>query len=77
MNADGSGLRQLTDNTVPDLTPSWSPDGSRIVFHRRVGDRGQFQLFLIDADGTHERQLTFPPGFNAFPNWGASATVSR
>src|SRR5437867_5831946 len=70
MNADGTGQVQLTDNNVPDLTPSWSPDGKRIVFHRRVGGRGQFQLFLVNADGTGEVQLTFPPGLNAFPNWG-------
>src|SRR6266516_845189 len=51
MNADGTGQVQLTDNTIGDLTPSWSPDGKKIVFHRRVGGRGQFQLFLINADG--------------------------
>jgi Tol biopolymer transport system component len=70
MNADGTGQVQLTDNNVPDLTASWSPDGKRIVFHRRAGGRGQFQLFLMNADGTGEVQLTFPPGLNAFPNWG-------
>jgi TolB protein len=70
MNADGSGVRQLTDNTIGDLTPSWSPDGRKIVFHRRVGERGQFQLFVIDGDGRNEKQLTFPPGLNGFPNWG-------
>jgi len=70
MNADGTGQMQLTDNSVPDLTASWSPDGKRIVFHRRVGGRGQFQLFSVNADGTGEVQLTFPPGLNAFPNWG-------
>ncbi len=70
MNADGTGQVQLTENAIGDLTPSWSPDGKKIVFHRRVGERGQFQLFLINPDGTGEKQLTFPPGLNAFPNWG-------
>ena len=61
---------RLTDNTLGDLTPSWSPDGKQIVFHRRVGWRGQFQLFMINADGTGERQLTGPPGLSVFLRWG-------
>ena len=70
MNADGTGQVQLTDNAIQDLSPSWSPDGRKIVFHRPVGGPGRFQLFLMNADGTSEIQLTFPPGLNAFPNWG-------
>src|SRR3954469_2282602 len=31
MNADGSGMRQVTFNTVDDGAPSWSPDGDRLV----------------------------------------------
>lgn len=69
MNADGTGVTRLTSNGVPELTPSWSPDGRQIVFHRPVGGRAQFQLFLINADGTGERQLTFPPGNSAFASW--------
>ncbi|MGI8919016.1 MAG: hypothetical protein ACR2H6_10475 [Pyrinomonadaceae bacterium] len=70
MNADGTGVARLTNNAVPELTPSWSPDGRQIVFHRAMGGRGQFQLFLINADGTGEKQLTSPPGLNGFANWG-------
>jgi TolB protein len=77
MNADGTGQVQLTENAIGDLTPSWSPDGKKIVFHRRVGERGQFQLFLINPDGTGEKQLTFPPGLNAFPNWGEVRVRTR
>jgi Tol biopolymer transport system component len=62
---------RLTNNTIGDLTPTWSPVGTRIMFHRRVRGRGQFQLFLINADGTVEKQVTSPPGLGGFPNWGA------
>src|SRR5215475_6395225 len=35
MNADGSGQAQLTNNTVDDGTPTFSPlDGQKILFHR-------------------------------------------
>jgi predicted Rossmann-fold nucleotide-binding protein len=32
-------------NDVRDLTSSWSPDGKKIVFHRRVGVRVNFSFF--------------------------------
>ena len=78
---DPAGLTrlQLTDNTVPDLTPTFSPDGTRIVFHRPVGVVGGVptqQQFTIpstrDPDGPFAAatQLTSPPGGNLFANWG-------
>ena len=70
MNADGSGQKRITNNRVPELTLSWSPDGKHLLFHRAIGGQGQFQLFTINADGTGEKQLTFPPGFSGFANWG-------
>jgi TolB protein len=77
MNADGSGRVQLTDNSVVDLTPSWSPDGQQILFHRTVGamGSGNQQLFVMNADGTQQTQLTFGTptsgdGINNLANWG-------
>ena len=37
INADGTALRQLTDDWYADLQPAWSPDGRTIAF---VTDRG-------------------------------------
>jgi len=70
MDSDGSNQRRITYNDVPELTPTWSPDGKQLIFHRAVGGPGQFQLFTINADGTGEKQITFPPGFSGFANWG-------
>jgi Tol biopolymer transport system component len=67
MNADGTNFVQLTDNGVFDGTPTFSPDGQKIVFHRGPAPQ---QMWMMNADGTGQMQLTFPPGFNNLANWG-------
>ncbi len=49
---------------------SWSPDGLRLAFSE-ADQHGSLQLHLIDADGTHQVQLThFPAAQNATqPTW--------
>ena len=61
MNADGTNIRQLTDNKFPDEYPDWSPDGSMIVFHSGRGDTfDEYDIYLIETDGrvNSERRLT-------------------
>jgi Tol biopolymer transport system component len=67
MNADGSGVRQLTANALDDETPSWSPDGHKLVFQRDfnpIAEQVDYDLFTMHADGTHQRNLTSSPGVN-------------
>jgi len=55
MNANGTGLRKLTDNTAVDAAPSWSPDGGKIVF---TSDRdGSFELYSMNADGSQQQMI--------------------
>jgi Tol biopolymer transport system component len=67
MNANGSGVRQLTANRFDDEFPSWSPDGRRLVFQRDfdpVVGQVDYDLFTMQADGSHQRNLTRSPGIN-------------
>jgi len=51
VNRDGSGIANLTnDETVHDMFPSWSPDGTQILFSRADGSGG-FDLFTMPAPG--------------------------
>ena len=62
MNANGSGLRQVTYNTVDDGAPAWSPNGDRLVFHRWLDNDSQADLMTVRVNGTDERNLTRSPG---------------
>ena len=58
---------------VADAKPRISPDGSHIIFTSAVGgvSTGDVtsQLFVMDIDGTHVRQLTDDSYINADPAW--------
>ena len=62
MNADGSGQRQVTFNTVDDGGPAWSPDGDRLLIHRWNDNFTNADLMTMRVDGTHERYVTHSPG---------------
>lgn len=69
MNANGSGLRQLTraKSWERNLSPSWSPDGKQITF---VSNRYTHpQIFVMNADGSNQRQLTTQGKYNQAPKW--------
>src|SRR5918996_184188 len=63
MNADGSGIEQLTTCRLPDCDadaggdshPSWSPDGTRVAFSRFNGTHEE--LWVVGADGSEPRPL--------------------
>jgi hypothetical protein len=48
--------RNLTRNEGPDTNPVWSPDGKRIAFIS--GRDGSLQLYVMNADGSKQRNLT-------------------
>ena len=70
MNPDGTGVRQLTANTLDDEFPSWSPDGRRLVFQRDldpVEDEVDYDLFTMQADGSHQVNRTRNPAIDYDP----------
>lgn len=63
----GEPVRRLTNSPAIDTAPSFSPDGSRIVF---VSNRtGGPQLFIMNSDGSDVRQLTTSGSYNCSPDW--------
>ena len=58
MRADGTEIRQLTDHAGYDGGPFFSPEGQRIIFRADRNQDDHLQLFVMNTDGTGERQLT-------------------
>jgi dipeptidyl aminopeptidase/acylaminoacyl peptidase len=64
---DGTGLRQMTTGREQDGSPSFSPDGSRVLF--TSSRSGSSQLWTMPVDGGEPTQLTdFAPGVSD-PLW--------
>ncbi len=80
MNGDGSGQRWLTLSAAG--RPAWSPDGGRIAFEtlRHAGSRAcsdnspspdacNWEIYVMNADGSGQRRLTRSPGLDRYPAW--------
>ncbi|HLO14336.1 MAG TPA: protein kinase, partial [Anaerolineales bacterium] len=77
VNADRTGLTQITNMEQGACQPSWSPDGKQLVFISPCLGRGEFfetiynesSLYMINADGAGLKQLTPAPGSDFEPAW--------
>ena len=71
MNAtDGSNRTRLTNNTIADGQPSYSPDGTKILF--ASGDAlnpNGIEIYVMNADGSNRAQLTSNTVTDGFPAW--------
>jgi Tol biopolymer transport system component len=68
-NADGSGLKQVTNLGKANWAPFYHPTGKKIIFSsNHHSTRGyDFQLYMINEDGTGLEQITSESIFNSFP----------
>jgi len=77
VNVDGTGLTQITNMDKGACQPTWSPDGSQIVFISPCRARSDFYenaykdsgLYLINADGTGQKALSTIPSSDFDPSW--------
>jgi Tol biopolymer transport system component len=76
MNSDGSAQTRLTDDLGNDDSPSWSPDGSKIVFR---SDRERdccdptAQVWSMNADGTSQVNLSQSGNGDYSASWSSNA----
>jgi TolB protein len=67
IGVDGSNRVQLTEKQGDNEAPSWSPDGSLIVFNSTR--EGRSKIYIMTAFGTDQRRLISMPGEQTNPKW--------
>jgi eukaryotic-like serine/threonine-protein kinase len=74
INADGTGLKQVTPSPGSDFEPVWSPDGKQIAF---TSVRGGFrQIYALDVDSLAVTLLTNTTDAieSSEPSWSPDGT---
>jgi Tol biopolymer transport system component len=69
MQADGTGVRRLTDAPGYDGGPFISPDGQWIVYRTDRKKPEHLQIHVIGIDGKNDTALTDTNGVNWGPYW--------
>ena len=68
MNPDGSDQRQITDFGSMSWAPYMHPSGQYIIFASNKLGFENFELFIVDAQGTKEPvRVTYTDGFDGLP----------
>jgi TolB protein len=82
MRADGSEMRRLTSDRVPDGAPAWSPDGARIAFAHTRGQGAEGLdgvIVVMDADGQSRVDVTRHPdtasAVDSQPAWSPDGSL--
>jgi len=81
INADGSGLRQLTSGPYHDVQPEYLPDGRIIFSSSRIGTRDEYHGYLatgltvMNADGTDIHCVSTNVGRDAEPSIGLDGRI--
>ena len=66
MNFNGTNQRSIG---ATGTDPAWSPDGTKIAFTHDIGNS---EVFVMNADGSNQINITNNPGNDQKPSWGAA-----
>lgn len=72
VNLDGSDLVRITETSgINEFSPQPSPDSKRIAF-AAVGTGGDYEIFVMNMDGSGRVQLTNNTANDFYPRWAPS-----
>ncbi len=65
----GGAPRRLTTAQASDVSPAWSPDGTRLAFVSKRGEDETVSLYLLRTDGGEPEKILELPFAVASPKW--------
>jgi Tol biopolymer transport system component len=74
VGAGGGKLTSVTESLPLDSNPSWSPDGRRIAFMRRQNKSVRARLYVMNANGSAQRNLHKIGDAYSRPSWSPDGT---
>jgi Tol biopolymer transport system component len=67
INADGTGLTNITQTPWGDSRPDFSPNGQKIAY--QSSRTGNPEIWVMSSDGTNPVQVTNHPAADEAPDW--------
>jgi TolB protein len=67
MDLNNQEVNRLTNSPSIDTSPSFSPDGKKIIFNSDRG--GSQQLYVMDSNGRNVKRISYGKGRYATPVW--------
>ena len=75
VNADGSGIMKITDDSFDSQWPSWSPDGTYLAFTNTYEGESKCRISVVKPDGSSLKTITSGP-FDLFPVWTPDGSIA-
>lgn len=71
MTSSGTDERQLVNCGPGECYPTWSPDGTKILFQKEYDGIG---IYVMNGDGSDVRRLSPVPSLDVRPSWSPDGT---
>ena len=75
MDLNNQEVKRLTKSPSIDTSPSFSPDGKKIIFNSDRG--GTQQLYIMDSNGRNVKRISFGKGRYATPVWAPKGELNH
>ena len=74
MNADGSNIRSVVEDSGNEFASSWSPDGQKILFQTTRSEETAWDIYVVNIDGSNEKVLINTDMEEQLPVWSPDGT---